>query len=321
VVHKTIDYPGVPVDHSTIKENHGILKNVRIPIRPHFGVMGVAPRRRLRRLDSAGLFRRQHWTIGGSAKGATMFYPIAGPGRLVLDRRFARSQGDSDSAGTAIECFVDRHVQLIFTEGLAGGNVAGGTELPAARTRTSGLLHGFSFPTTSRSSADRTAAIYEKSSVDLALKDAFRKMRAFLMTPRELTEDEAISLMSIAVDFGVTQVVDGPGACTPSSRRACSPAPRPEQGPDARSGGWPSGRSAKLTRIGWAGLSRRRTSLRVSALVLAKELQPCVRFPWGTQHEKERDRGCTTHIGPSGGSAFPVERILKAARRADLPVK
>jgi acetamidase/formamidase len=44
VVHKTIDYPGVPVDHSTIKENHGILKNVRIPIRPHFGVMGVAPK-------------------------------------------------------------------------------------------------------------------------------------------------------------------------------------------------------------------------------------------------------------------------------------
>ena len=51
--------------------------------------------------------------------------------------------------------------------------------------------------------------IYEKSSVDLALKDAFRKMRAFLMTTKGLTEDEAISLMSIAVDFGVTQVVDG----------------------------------------------------------------------------------------------------------------
>jgi len=37
--------------------------------------------------------------------------------------------------------------------------------------------------------------IYEKSSIDLALKDAFR--------------NEAISLISIAVDFGVTQVVDG----------------------------------------------------------------------------------------------------------------
>ena len=45
VVHKIIDYPGVPVDHSTVKENHGILKNVRIPIRPHFGVIGLAPKK------------------------------------------------------------------------------------------------------------------------------------------------------------------------------------------------------------------------------------------------------------------------------------
>src|SRR5437660_1673793 len=44
---------------------------------------------------------------------------------------------------------------------------------------------------------------------DLALKDAFRKMRAFLMNTKGLSEDEAISLMSIAVDFGITQVVDG----------------------------------------------------------------------------------------------------------------
>jgi acetamidase/formamidase len=34
-------------------------------------------------------------------------------------------------------------------------------------------------------------------------------MRHFLMTTRKLSEDEAISLMSVAVDFGVTQVVDG----------------------------------------------------------------------------------------------------------------
>ena len=34
-------------------------------------------------------------------------------------------------------------------------------------------------------------------------------MRRFLMTTQKLTEDEAISLMSIAVDFGITQVVDG----------------------------------------------------------------------------------------------------------------
>ena len=41
------------------------------------------------------------------------------------------------------------------------------------------------------------------------MRDAFRKMRRFLMTAKGLTEDEAICLMSIAVDFGITQVVDG----------------------------------------------------------------------------------------------------------------
>ena len=40
------------------------------------------------------------------------------------------------------------------------------------------------------------------------MRDAFRKMRHFLMTTRGLSEDEAISLMSVAVDFGITQVVD-----------------------------------------------------------------------------------------------------------------
>ena len=51
--------------------------------------------------------------------------------------------------------------------------------------------------------------IYKKSSIDLALRDAFRKMRSFLMNTKGLTEDEAISLISVEVDFGVTQVVDG----------------------------------------------------------------------------------------------------------------
>jgi acetamidase/formamidase len=52
------------------------------------------------------------------------------------------------------------------------------------------------------------AEIFAKSSIDLAMRDAFRKMRHFLMTTKGLSEDEAISLMSVAVDFGVTQVVD-----------------------------------------------------------------------------------------------------------------
>jgi acetamidase/formamidase len=51
--------------------------------------------------------------------------------------------------------------------------------------------------------------VISKSHVDLAPCDAFRKTRRFLMETRSLTEDEAISLISVAVDFSVSQVVDG----------------------------------------------------------------------------------------------------------------
>jgi acetamidase/formamidase len=51
--------------------------------------------------------------------------------------------------------------------------------------------------------------VYATSSLDLAMKDAFRKTRRFLMEMRSLNEDEAVAVISAGVDFGVTQVVDG----------------------------------------------------------------------------------------------------------------
>ncbi|MGB5974691.1 MAG: acetamidase/formamidase family protein, partial [Nodosilinea sp.] len=44
VVHEIIDYPGVPVDPNTIDKNYEVLEGVKVPIRPHFGVIGLAPR-------------------------------------------------------------------------------------------------------------------------------------------------------------------------------------------------------------------------------------------------------------------------------------
>ena len=72
------------------------------------------------------------------------------------------------------------------------------------------VVNGFSYANyLAELGPDAQAAIFQKSSIDLAMRDAFRKMRRFLMSAKGLTEDEAISLMSVAVDFGVTQVVDG----------------------------------------------------------------------------------------------------------------
>jgi acetamidase/formamidase len=211
VVHKTIDYPGVPVDHSTIKENHGILKNVRIPIRPHFGVLGLAPKE-ADVVDSIppGYFggNIDNWRIG---KGATMYYPVAVPGGLLSVGDSHASQGDSELCGTAIECSLTGTFQLIVhkKETLAGTSLAT-LDYPLLETQDEWVLHGFSYANYLAELGEKAQSqIYEKSSVDLALKDAFRKMRAFLMSTKGLTEDEAISLISIAVDFGVTQVVDG----------------------------------------------------------------------------------------------------------------
>jgi acetamidase/formamidase len=210
VVHKIIDYPGVPVDHATVQETHGILKNVRIPIRPHFGVMGLAPKE-ADVVDSIppGYFggNIDNWRIG---KGATIYYPVAVPGGLFSVGDSHAAQGDSELCGTAIEMSLTGTFQLVLhKKDKLSGSLAG-LNYPLLETQDEWVLHGFSFanyleelgPTAQQD-------IYKKSSIDLALRDAFRKMRTFLMTTKGLSEDEAISLISIAVDFGVTQVVDG----------------------------------------------------------------------------------------------------------------
>jgi acetamidase/formamidase len=211
IVHKIIDYPGVPVDHSTVQENHGILKNVRVPIRPHFGVIGLAPAE-ADIVDSIppGYFggNIDNWRIG---KGATMYYPVAVPGGLLSVGDSHASQGDSELCGTAIECSLTGVFQLILHKkaALVGTSLAD-LKYPLLETQDEWVLHGFSYPNYLAELGEKAQQqIYDKSSVDAAMRDAFRKVRHFLMTTKGLSEDEAISLTSIAVDFGVTQVVDG----------------------------------------------------------------------------------------------------------------
>lgn len=211
VVHPIIDYPGVPVDHSTIQENHGILKNVRVPIRPHFGTMGLAP-------AEADLVNSippsytggniDNWRIG---KGATVYYPVSVKGALLSVGDPHASQGDSELCGTAIECSLTGTFQLILHKKAdLPGTALADLKYPLLETQDEWVLHGFSYPNyLADLGPDAQNAIFQKSSVDLALRDAYRKMRDFLMSTQRLREDEAISLMSIAVDFGITQVVDG----------------------------------------------------------------------------------------------------------------
>ncbi|MFV0298905.1 MAG: acetamidase/formamidase family protein [Hyphomicrobiaceae bacterium] len=211
VKHETIDYPGVPVDHSTISKTFDVLKGVRVPIRPHFGTIGLAPKEADYVTSIPPSYTGgniDNWRIG---KGAIMYYPVAVAGGLLSVGDPHASQGDSELCGTAIECSLTGTFQLVLHKkaDLAGTPLES-LDYPMLETQSDWLVHGFSYANyLEELGTAAQSEIYKKSSVDLALRDAFRKMRHFLMTTQGLTEDEAISLMSIGVDFGITQVVDG----------------------------------------------------------------------------------------------------------------
>ncbi|MFT4248097.1 MAG: acetamidase/formamidase family protein [Pseudomonas sp.] len=211
MVHPKIDYPGVPVDHATLVKNPDVLKNVRIPVQPHFGVLALAPR-------YPGLVDSvppSHF--GGNidnrraGKGATMYLPVSVPGALFSVGDPHASQGDSELCGTAIESSMTGVFQLILhkKDALAGKPFED-LNYPLLETADEWVLHGFSHANYLAELGEKAQVeIYKKSSLDLAMQDAFRKMRRLLMTYKQLSEDEALSLISVAVDFGITQVVDG----------------------------------------------------------------------------------------------------------------
>jgi acetamidase/formamidase/AraC-like DNA-binding protein len=209
VIHHTYDYPGVPV--SDIKRRHDVLDGVRIPLRLHFGVIALAPRE-ADFVDSVppSYFggNLDNWRLG---KGSTIYLPVSVPGALLSIGDPHAAQGDGEISGTAIECSMTGLFKVVLhkKESLTGRPFADLT-YPLIETTTEWILTGFSHPNyLAEFGSQGQSEVYVKSSLDLAMKDAFRKMRRFLMNIKGLSEDEAIALMSVAVDFGVTQVVDG----------------------------------------------------------------------------------------------------------------
>ena len=181
------DVPGVvtPPDHER-REPFG--RAVEVPVRPHLGVMGVAPLEAGRRSSiPPGVFggNVDDWRFG---PGATIYYPVfhEGAGFYVGDPHFA--QGDGEICGTAIEASLDVRLRLSVAPGFS-------VEVPTLETVTHWYLHGFG------------------DDLDAAMRMTAESMLRFLVDQGGFTMDEAYSIASVAVDFGVTQVVDGKVGC------------------------------------------------------------------------------------------------------------
>ena len=150
--------------------------------------MGVAPAE-AGRLSSIppGTFggNVDNWRVG---PGSVMCYPVnvEGANLFVGDPHFA--QGDGEICGTAIEASLDAVIQVRVLKGV--GNTS-----PLLETDTHWFTHGFG------------------GDLDAAMRMAADQMLWWLRTHLGFSADEAYSLASVAIDLGVTQVVDGTLGC------------------------------------------------------------------------------------------------------------
>ncbi|EKS71436.1 MULTISPECIES: acetamidase/formamidase family protein [Caballeronia] len=210
IVHATIDYPGVQVDHRLVTKRENILPDIRVPARLHFGTMGVAPAE----ADYVSSIPPSYtggniddWRIG---RGATMYYPVAVEGALFSVGDPHAAQGDSELGGTAIETSLTGDFEFILHKKAdLEGTLLEGLTHPLLETDQQWSVYGFTFPNyLAELGTNAQVEVAQHASLDKAMRDAFRKLRRLLMTVHGLSEDEAIALMSVAADFGVTQVVD-----------------------------------------------------------------------------------------------------------------
>jgi acetamidase/formamidase/AraC-like DNA-binding protein len=210
IVHERYDYPGVPVDPETIERNYEILRDVEIPVRPHFGVIAVAPAH-AGPVDSIppSSFggNLDNWRTG---PGSSVFLPVQVAGGLLSLGDPHASQGDSELCGTAIECSMTALIQVIRHPAGDLSVMLRDLDYPLIETETEWVILGFSHPDYLKELGENAQSeVYKRASIDSAMRDAFRKARRFLMTTKNLSEDETITLLSVAVDFGISQVANG----------------------------------------------------------------------------------------------------------------
>jgi acetamidase/formamidase len=184
------EFPGffqriIPIDRDG--KTAAVAPGVVVPVtRPFFGVMGVAPLPVMGRISSGppGVHTGNidNKDVGA---GSTLYLPVYAPGALfsVGDAHAAQGQGEVDL--TAIETGLRGKFQFIVRKDMK-------ITWPRAETPTHWIVMGLS------------------PNLEEAMKMAVRETINFI-TQRfpKLSREEAYMIASIAVDYHVTQVVDG----------------------------------------------------------------------------------------------------------------
>ena len=161
-----------------------------LPLAPFFGVMGVAPPAEWGMLNT-----KEPRAIGGNldnkelTAGATLFLPVFNEGALFSAGDGHGVQGDGEVCINALEICLTGHFRLSLVKG--GGAKDPVLKFPRAETKTHYITMGMN------------------EDLDLAMKQALREMIAFICSRTNLSDADAYQFCSLAVDFRVTQTVNG----------------------------------------------------------------------------------------------------------------
>ncbi|MFM2060831.1 MAG: hypothetical protein RLZZ507_501 [Cyanobacteriota bacterium] len=158
--------------------------NIKIPLTPFFGILGVATPENNRNSIPPGAY-------GGNIDnrqlqaGSRLFLPIYLPGALFSLGDGHSAQGDGEVNVTAIETSMNGRIKLILRKDLQ-------LTTPIAETPTDFITMGFA------------------ETLDDALELALKNMIDFLERFTNLSPEDAYVLCSLAVNFHITQVVNSP---------------------------------------------------------------------------------------------------------------
>ena len=158
---------------------------IEIPLRPFFGSMGVAPEPAKGRIDSgppgdhAGNLDNKELVVG-----TKLFIPVHVKGALFEAGDGHAGQGDGEVDITAMETSLVGTFQFVVRKDM---HLRG----PRAETPTHWIAMGLD------------------PDLDQATVKAVRDAIDFLVTEKHLSREDAYALCSVAVDFEITQAVDG----------------------------------------------------------------------------------------------------------------
>jgi acetamidase/formamidase len=159
--------------------------NIDIPLHPFFGSMGVAPPEAAGRISSAppGI-HAGNLDNKDLVAGTSLFIPVHVPGALFEVGDGHAGQGNGEVDITALETALSGTFEFVLHKGMT-------LEWPRGETPTHYIAMGLN------------------PDLDEALKLAVRQAIDFLVTEKHMTREDAYMLCSTAVDFNVTEAVDG----------------------------------------------------------------------------------------------------------------